>query len=185
MFRIVSSPDREWHHEWKLKTKQTIRLPTDQLLGALNEHLEERRKGNDLYRQKKFSEALKQYERALGIVELVVGMSGYDQKEIDKNRISCYLNIAAVHIAQKNVGACISFCDKAVDLDATNVKALLRRAKAHTMRHEYQKAMGDLERVKDIEPWNEEAEHELQRLKQVMQKGREEQKRLYANMFQH
>jgi hypothetical protein len=70
-------------------------------------------------------------------------------------------------------------------LDATNVKALLRRAKAHTMRHEYQKAMGDLERVKDIEPWNEEAEHELQRLKQVMQKGREEQKRLYANMFQH
>jgi len=185
MFRIVSSPDREWHHEWKLKTKQTIRLPTDQLLGALNEHLEERRKGNELYRQRKFGEALKQYERALGIVELVVGMSGYDQKEIDKNRISCYLNIAAVNIAQKNVGACIAFCNKAIDLDGTNVKALLRRAKAHTMRHEYQSAMGDLESVKDIEPWNEEAEHELQRLKQVMQKGREEQKRLYTNMFQH
>ena len=183
MYQIVSSPDREWHHDWKLKTKQQVRLPTDQLLGALNEHLEERRKGNDLYRERKFESALKQYERALGIVELVVGMSSEDQKEVDKNRISTYLNIGAVHLAQKNSGEAVKFCTKAVELDGENVKALLRRAKGLTMRHEYGLAMADLERVKDLEPWNSEAEDDLRRLKKVMQRDRKEEKELYQGIF--
>jgi len=183
MYQIVSSPSMEWHHEWKLKTKQQVRLPTDQLLGALNEHLEERRKGNELYRDRKFQAALKQYERALGIVELVVGMSGYDQKEIDKNRISTYLNIAAVHLAQKNAGECVQFCSKAIDLDGENIKGLLRRAKGFTMRHEYESAKADLEKVKDLEPWNLEAEEDLRKLKKVAQRDREEQKRLYGGIF--
>mmetsp|Transcript_15327 Transcript_15327/g.29585 ORF Transcript_15327/g.29585 Transcript_15327/m.29585 type:complete len:345 (+) Transcript_15327:191-1225(+) len=185
MYQVVSSPDREWHHEWKLKSKQCVRLPTDQLMGALNEHLEERRKGNDLYRQRKFNDALKQYERALGIVELVVGMSGFDQKEIDKNRISSYLNIAAVHLAQRNLGECIKFCSKAIELDECNIKGLLRRAKAYTLRHEYKSAKQDLERVKDLEPWNAEAEEDLRRLAKVLQKSMEEQKRIYSGLFQH
>ena len=184
MYQVVSSPDREWHHEWKLKSKQQIRLPTDQLLGALNEHLEERRKGNDLYRQKKFAGALQQYERALGIVELVVGMSGHDQKEIDKNRIATYLNIAAVHLAQKNSGESIAFCDKAIELDGENIKALLRRAKAYTMRHEYKCAQGDLAKIKEIEPWNLEVEEEMAKLKKAVQRDREERKRLYGGIFQ-
>jgi len=183
MFQIVSSPDQKWHHEWKLKTKQQVRLPTDQLMGALNEHLEERRKGNDLYKQRKFKAALSQYERALGIVELVVGMSGQDQKEVDRNRISTYLNIAAVHLAQKRPNEAKRFCDKAVDLDPENIKALLRRAKALVMAHEYAMAREDLSRVKDLEPWNAEAEEESRRVVTAEKRDREESRRLYGGIF--
>jgi len=184
MLSYASHPDREYHNEWKLRTKQHVRVGTDQLVSALNEHLQERRKGNDLYKQRRFAEALAQYERALGIVELVVGMSGYDQREIDTNRISCYLNMAAVKMAQKDYGDAVRLCGEALDLDGKHVKALLRRAKALGERHEYAAAMADLERVKDLEPWNLEAEQELGRLRSQRQKHAHEDKVRYAKMFQ-
>jgi len=113
-----------------------------------------------------------------------VGMSGYDQKEIDKNRIATYLNIAAVNLAVKNLGQCIAFCGKAIDLDGGNIKALLRRSKAYTMRHEYASAKEDLERVKDLEPWNAEAEEELRKLRKAVEKSKVEQKKFYGGIFQ-
>ena len=57
------------------------------------------------------------------------------------------------------------------------------RAKGLTMRHEYGLAMADLERVKDLEPWNSEAEDDLRRLKKVMQRDRKEEKELYQGIF--
>lgn len=49
--------------------------------------IQERRKGNDLYKARKFDSALKHYQKAFGIMNFVVGMSGADQKEIDANKV--------------------------------------------------------------------------------------------------
>ena len=42
----------------------------------------------------------------------------------------CLLNVAAVDIARKDYGHAIKLMDEACDLDDSNVKVLLRRAKA-------------------------------------------------------
>lgn len=52
------------------------------------------------------------------------------------------LNLAAGHIALKEFGAATRRCNEAVDLDPQNIKALLRRAKAHTGRREYEARAG-------------------------------------------
>ena len=49
-----------------------VRLGTDELVPALNEQLTHRRKGNDLYKAKKFKAALKCYTDALAICNFVV-----------------------------------------------------------------------------------------------------------------
>lgn len=122
------------------------------------------------------------------------------QEEINKNRLSVLLNLAAGHIAQKEFGAAARRCTEALALDPENIKALLRRAKAYTGRREYearcsaaagrtlrpplpafpgqavleprcrslntlllqrrQAAEADLVKVKDLEPWNFDAEDE-------------------------
>jgi hypothetical protein len=68
----VQDPNHSAHHDFKLKTKQVVRLGTDQLVPALNEQLQERRKGNDFYKARKFNAALKHYNNGLSICNFVV-----------------------------------------------------------------------------------------------------------------
>ena len=39
MIRQLQDPGNEAHADFQRKTRQVVRLPTDQLVGALNEHV--------------------------------------------------------------------------------------------------------------------------------------------------
>jgi hypothetical protein len=41
MIRQLQDPGNEAHADFQRKTRQVVRLPTDQLVGALNEHVSE------------------------------------------------------------------------------------------------------------------------------------------------
>ena len=82
-------------------------------------------------------EAMHHYTRAKSIVDLVAGMSNSDQEEVDKNKVSVLLNIAAVHMEQGEHAAACSSCTAALALDPKNVKGLVRRAQCHIARHEH------------------------------------------------
>ena len=179
MVAFLKSDANPGRAEFELKTRQKVRVPTEQLISALNEHLEERRKGNELYKEKRFHEAVRQYERALSIVELVVGLSSADQKEVDVNRIAAHLNLAAAHMALRNFGKAIESCDAALALKAHDVKGLLRRAKAYIGRHEYARARADLEQVKELEPGNAAAEAVLAGLKKKAKAERGAERALF------
>ncbi len=81
-------------------------------------------------------QAMHHYTRAKSIVDLVAGMGKSDQEEIDKNKVSVLLNIAAVHMEQGEHAAACSSCTAALALDPKNVKGLVRRAQCHIARHE-------------------------------------------------
>jgi len=100
--------------------------------------LTERRQGNQHYRQKQFDTALAHYENARSILEPLASKAAEEQQEIDMNLVKVYLNIAAVYLAQQLFGKAIAWCTKALVQDPQNAKALLRRAKAHLGRHNYQ-----------------------------------------------
>jgi len=100
--------------------------------------LTERRQGNQHYRQKHFDMALTHYDNARSILEPLASNAAEEQQEIDVNVVKVYLNIAAVHLAQQLFGKAIAWCTKALAKDPQNAKALVRRAKAHIGRHNYQ-----------------------------------------------
>mmetsp|Transcript_6686 Transcript_6686/g.9074 ORF Transcript_6686/g.9074 Transcript_6686/m.9074 type:complete len:344 (-) Transcript_6686:184-1215(-) len=179
----LKDPANPAYHDFKLKTKQVVRLGTNELVPALNEQLKERRQGNELYKARKFQAALRHYHNGLGICNFVVGMSGADQKEIDSNKVHCLLNISAAHLALKEPGQAVKHATEAIELDPKNVKAFLRRAKAHIARREYNLATADLSTVKDIEPWNWEAEEEEKRMSLMKKKDLEKDKAFSKDAF--
>ncbi|KFM23760.1 Peptidyl-prolyl cis-trans isomerase D [Auxenochlorella protothecoides] len=144
MLAQLRDPSHEAHAEFQRKARRVARLPTDALVGALNEHLTERRKGNELYRARRYEAALAAYTRAAAVVEFVEGLGSADQAEVVLNRVAVYNNIAAVHLEQKDYGLAVEFCDKVLALDPDNARARLRRAKANVGRHQYGLADADL-----------------------------------------
>ena len=79
--------------------------------------------------------------------------SAYKTKA-DSLRIQVYLNLSACHIKYLNHHAAISNCSQVLEVDATNVKALYRRAQSYRQVKEYQNAVIDLEQALVQEPEN-------------------------------
>ncbi|KAL4858750.1 Peptidyl-prolyl cis-trans isomerase FKBP4 [Chlorella vulgaris] len=183
MIRQLQDPKNDSYQEFKHKTRTVARLDTDKLVGALNEHLTDRRKGNAAYRAKDYPKALEHYERAQATVEFVEGLSRADQQEVNLNRVAVYLNLAAVHMAMQEYGSAVGFCDKALALDPTSIKALLRRSRAHTGRHEYEAAAADLASVRRLDPHSYEAAEQEAELQRTRLADRRKEQRLFADMF--
>ncbi|KAI8106321.1 hypothetical protein M9435_000866 [Picochlorum sp. BPE23] len=180
--RLLKDPSNEFHEEFEAKTRQVARLPTDQLVQALNEHLVERRKGNDAYRKGTFAEALHHYVRAKSIVDLVQGLSQADQIEVISNRIAVNCNIAAVNLATKDFGAAVRACDDALELDPECQKALARKAKALIGRHEYDAADQVIEHLRDLNMLSEELP-EIEKLMRVTKVQDKKSEASFRNMF--
>ena len=98
----------------------------------------ERTRGNQHYRQKQFDIALAHYDNARLVLEPLKGCPAEEQQEVDTNLVKVYLNMAAVYLFQQLFSAAIAWCSKALAMDPRNEKALMRRARAHVGRHNYQ-----------------------------------------------
>jgi hypothetical protein len=68
---------------------------------AAQQQLTERHAGNKAYKQQQYAAALQHYQRALAVVNFVVGCSADEQAEVLANKAAVLLNIAAVHMAQQ------------------------------------------------------------------------------------
>ncbi|KAL3157078.1 hypothetical protein ABBQ38_001325 [Trebouxia sp. C0009 RCD-2024] len=121
---------------------------------AKDTQLVERRQGNVRYKRRHFTEALEHYSKAASMLEGLSGRAEEEQQEVDANLGSVYLNIAAVHLQQQYYGEAVKWCTKALKLNRSNDRALLRRAKAHMGRHNYQKAVIDLSMLLQQDPAN-------------------------------
>ena len=98
----------------------------------------ERRQGNQHYRNRHFDTALTHYNNAVSILEPLQACTTEEQQEVDLNLSKAYLNIAAVYLARKLLSKAVTWSTKALQKDKQNPTALLRRAKAHLGRHDYQ-----------------------------------------------
>jgi len=95
---------------------------------------------------------------------------------------TCELNKAACFLKLGDFLGAKSSCDTVLKEDGTNVKALFRRATAHSERMENQEAMQDLARVLLIEPENSEAKQLLARVKRAQKEEDKRSQSMYAKM---
>jgi len=142
-----------------------------------------RAEGNDLYRKGRPQLALKRYKRALSCVESEYQMSDDDKKKAIEQKIPLFLNVAACMMAKKDYREAIANCNKALDHDKSNIKALIRRAKCYNFIDEWDNCQSDLDKVLTIDSGNEEAKKELASVKRKRAAQDQKDKKRFKSFF--
>jgi len=163
-----------------VKAKASYELKAEELIPAAEACREE---GNKFYSQKRVTLAEKRYKRALGFLDAEYSMNAEQKAAAKKAKIPCHLNIAACQMYLKNYRAAVEACNKALEIDSTNGKARIRKAKALFRMHEWDDAKAILEILCDDEPDNAEAKKELAAIKKEMHDDMVKRQPRYKGMF--
>merc|ERR1712198_519250 len=122
---------------------------------------QKKEEGNTAFKAGNLDEAYKLYSEALAI----------DPHNRSTNA-KLYFNRATVAAKLKRTAESIADCDKALELDPSYTKALLRRAKSYMETEQYDEAVRDYEKVHKGDRGNQEYRHLLQEAKLELKKSK-------------
>lgn len=100
---------------------------------------EHRVKGNELYKEGKFPQAIKEYDEGL---------------KRDPKAVAIYSNRCATYIKLMEFSTAMKDAEKCLELDPKFVKAYARKGTCHHMMKEYHKAMKAFEDGLKVDPQN-------------------------------
>jgi len=160
--------------------KDSWQMSTDEKL-ATSKMLKEA--GNELFKQGKNERALKKYDKAVSLVERDAGLDDAQKAEAFMLKKSCWLNQAAAQLKLRRYREAITTASKVLEQERNNVKALYRRADAHTGLEDFEEAILDLTHAQEAEPANRDVAVKLKRAKQLQAASNKQQAKLYGNMF--
>lgn len=98
---------------------------------------QEKEKGNELFRQGKFAEALKCYSEAI--------KRNPSDAKVYSNRAACYTKLAAFDLGLKD-------CDKCLELEPTFVKGWIRKGKILQGMQQYSRASTAFQKAMELDP---------------------------------
>ncbi|KAJ8668218.1 hypothetical protein QAD02_009881 [Eretmocerus hayati] len=142
-------------------------------------------KGTTYFKNDQINLAIKMYKKVVEFTN-----SDYDFKEEvakvcrDKLLLSANLNLALCFLKTQQYFEAREACDKALELDPNNEKALFRRGQAHVQLASPELAVIDFQKVIEIEPNNKAAANQIIICNNLIKKDLARQKKLYANMFE-
>ncbi len=143
--------------------------------------------GNTFFKKQDNKTAMRKYRKALKYVDLLresMGTTREDQEaKIRTLEVPCCLNVAAVSIRTGDFEEALKQCDKILEVEPDNVKALYRRAQSRGGSKDYDLALKDLVRARELEPADKSVLSEYARIKKLRQKSVDEEKSFYARMF--
>ncbi|XP_070150287.1 peptidyl-prolyl cis-trans isomerase D isoform X1 [Polyergus mexicanus] len=93
------------------------------------------------------------------------------------------LNLAAVYLKQKKYREVIDLCNKVLETDNTNGKALFRRGQAYTSLNEYKLGIADLERALEMYPNDKDITREIKKVKKMDKSYLDFEKAICQKMF--
>jgi len=110
-------------------------------------------------------------------------MSKFVKDQIRKVEVPCCLNIAAAQIAEKKWDDALIECDKVLEIQEENAKALFRRGQCHLGKTDYDLAMVDLSRALELEPKDKGILQEIAKTKKAKLMYEQKEKQMYSKMF--
>lgn len=141
--------------------------------------------GNVYFKAGKLDKAERKYKLGLEFVESDYGLDKAEDKQAAKIvKGTLYANLAQVLLNQKNYPEVISFTNKALLEDGSNLKALFRRAKAYNALSEWDDAKRDLTELLARDAGNVDAQRELQAMQEAVRAYDKKQQKTFGNMFQ-
>ncbi|XP_043489147.1 peptidyl-prolyl cis-trans isomerase FKBP4-like [Polistes fuscatus] len=129
----------------------------------------------------KFSKACKILITLEPILDLELDKSL--ENNINALRITLYNNLAGCHILNQNYEYVIQLCNKILDKDKNNVKALYRRGVAYGKLKNIENAVPDLKKVITLEPHNVAAKEQFLIYNQKLQEANQKCKDMVKRMF--
>ncbi|KAM3956317.1 FK506-binding protein 59kD isoform 1-T1 [Aphomia sociella] len=145
-------------------------------------------KGTNYFKASKFTLAIKMYKRVVSFLDDMTE----DSSETEENKtqakdllLSAHLNLALVYlkVTPPHHFEAKDHATKALKLDSKNVKGLFRRGQALLGLGEADAALTDFQTVVDAEPQNKAAANQVIVCRSAIQKQKQKEKQLYANMF--
>ncbi|RVE71884.1 hypothetical protein OJAV_G00056410 [Oryzias javanicus] len=141
-------------------------------------------KGTQYFKDGKYKQASVQYKKIVSWLEHESGLSEEDEKKAKTLRLAAHLNLAMCYLKLHEPSQALENCDKALEMDSSNEKALFRRGEALFAMNEFDKARDDFQRVVQLYPANKAAKSQVLLCQKRLKEQHEKDKRIYANMFQ-
>ncbi|KAI1882535.1 hypothetical protein AGOR_G00251750 [Albula goreensis] len=141
-------------------------------------------KGTQYFKDGKYKQASVHYKRIVSWLEHESGLQGEEEQKARALRLAAHLNLAMCYLKMHEQSQALESCDKALELDDSNEKALFRRGEALFAMKEFERARADFQKVVQLYPSNKAAKSQVVLCQRQMKEQHEKDKRLYANMFQ-
>ncbi|XP_030456444.2 uncharacterized protein LOC115677418 [Syzygium oleosum] len=135
---------------------------------ALAQANEAKLEGNKLFANSQYEEALLKYELALKVAP--------DIPASVEIRSICHGNRAICLLKMGKYEDTIKECNKALELNPTYMKALVRRSEAHEKLENYEEALADNKKILEMDPSNNQAKKAIVRLEPLAAEKREKMK---------
>ncbi|KAL2227993.1 tetratricopeptide repeat protein 1 [Sesamum indicum] len=124
--------------------------------------------GNSFFKAGQYEEALTKYEFAIHISP--------DDPSSSEVRSMCHANRAACFFKMGKYEETVKECTKALELNPTYMKALIRRGEAREKLEQYEESIADMTRILELDPSNDQARRTIIRLKPLAEEKREKMK---------
>jgi len=130
-----------------------------------------------------YTGAITRYTQAIALLNEIYDVPEETKQKSDEVKLSIYLNLAMSNLKLKNYTKLVANCTNALKIDPKNVKALYRRSLGHSGEKLYDNALSDLNEAFNIDPKNVDVKKELNKVKDIIQKQKEKEKKMYSKMF--
>ncbi|KAF9662701.1 hypothetical protein SADUNF_Sadunf18G0081600 [Salix dunnii] len=149
--------------------KQDTRNDDELIQRGIEEANEAKLEGNRLFGNGQYEEALLQYDVALQVSPPDVPSSVELRSICHSNRGVCFLKLGKFEDTIKE-------CSKALALNPSYMKALVRRGEAHEKLENFEEAIADLKKILELDPSNDQARRTIRRLEPLAAAKREKMK---------
>lgn len=136
------------------------------------------------YQAGRYLQAVIQYQRIVSMLEMECGTGIDQQRRIQSFMSTAHLNLALCFLRIKEFSQVVENCNKVIEIDESNEKALYRRGEARLLRNEFTLALEDFQQVLQVNPSNRAAHAQISICQRKIKEHHEQDKKIYANMFQ-
>ncbi|KAG7397118.1 hypothetical protein PHYBOEH_001269 [Phytophthora boehmeriae] len=177
---------------------QTEGQDADWFVWKLRRAANYRVRGNEAFKEEKYGAAVKLYKRALAWLEppndraeatldTMIQYSAEELQQVNFVATACYANLASCYSklnGDGDVKRCIAAATSALKLEDGHTKARYRRSQAYVASKEFDLALADLTKLRDLEPNSKLFRSAFSRAQSAKTQLRKKQQSAFANIFE-
>lgn len=173
VYEVTLKDFKKFKESWEMELSEKL----DMAVGI-------KRKGNHYFKAGRYHQAIIQYQRIVSWLEMECGTGMEQQQKIRSLLLLSQLNLALCFLRLKEFSQAVDNCNKVIEMDEKNEKALYRRGEARLLRNEFSLALADFRQVLHVNSWNRAARAQISICQRKIREHNERDKHIYANMFQ-
>nr|XP_015197959.1 PREDICTED: peptidyl-prolyl cis-trans isomerase FKBP5-like isoform X1 [Lepisosteus oculatus] len=173
VYKVTLKDFKKAKESWEMDLKEKLELSATV-----------KQKGTQYFKAGKYLQAVIQYQKIVSWLEMEYSLEQEQEKAVHALILVAQLNLALCHLRLREYSQVVENCNKALELDGGNEKALYRRGEARLLRNEFSLAMSDFHRVLEVNPANRAARGQIAVCQSKIREHHERDKKTYANMFQ-